>query len=131
MPVYTFKCGGCETQFDRTLRVTQRTEPQGCPECSTVAKQVVGNIGFVLKGDAWPGKAIKIRGQMRDRQKAASSRQRDRKFDGGGMSLTPNVDGQRVDSWEEAKKLASSKGKNTSAYDSQIRRRKARSDGKA
>ncbi len=39
---------------------------------------------------------------------------------GGGPRLQPNVDGQEVGSWSEAKKLAKSKGKDTSTYDRAI-----------
>ncbi len=33
------------------------------------------------------------------------------------MTLVPNVEGERVDSWGEASKLAKAKGKETTGYD--------------
>ena len=40
-------------------------------------------------------------------------------------TLAPNVDGERVESWTEAKKLAQSKGKETTSYDAHIRKEKS------
>tara|TARA_B100000745_G_scaffold170759_1_gene111918 strand:- start:19330 stop:19500 length:171 start_codon:yes stop_codon:yes gene_type:complete len=35
-------------------------------------------------------------------------------------TLAPNVEGERVDSWSDAKKLASEKGYNTTEFDSKV-----------
>jgi len=73
----------------------------------------------VLKGEGWPGKDLKIDQQMAFRRKKAGVAQEERRRD-ASMRLAPNVGGERVDSWQDAKSLAASKGKDTSGYDKQI-----------
>jgi len=120
MPTYTFRCSNDHT-FDRTLRPQER-EGQTCPECGEPAEQIVsGQPGMVLRGDAWLGKNIRVRGQMRQKDKGAAGRQRDRKKAGTGVRLVPNVGGERVDSWDEAGRLAKSKGLDTSSYKAKSR----------
>jgi len=55
---------------------------------------------------------------MADRRRKAGIRQEEKVRDGGipGGKLVPNVSGERVGSWEEAGKLAKSKGKSTEGY---------------
>ena len=63
---------------------------------------------------------------MKRKNRRLSSKEEDFKRNDPAMqiSLAPNVDGERVDSWEDAKKLAVSKGKDTTLYDSYIRKSK-------
>ena len=123
MPMYAFECESCGHKFDRMVKLADFDEPQACPECEAApAKRVISKVGFVLKGDnGWPTKANRIKGQMARRRAAAGVRERELKHDGNYPRLAPNVDGERVDTWSEAKKLAKSKGKDTSSYDSQVR----------
>lgn len=92
--------------------------PQPCPECSTENKKVFRpTTNFILKGDGWTGKNMRIKNQMREKNKKLDARTAEMKRDAPNVSLAPNVEGERVDSWAEAQKLAKSKGKSTESYE--------------
>lgn len=76
----------------------------------------------MLKGDDWAGKNIKIRGQMDVKNRVLEAKQSEQKRHMASMQLAPNVDGERVDSWADAKKLAAERGKATSTYDALVQR---------
>lgn len=120
MPTYSYACPKCETHFDRVLSFADRDQPQACA-CGEVAKKAVTSPNFVLKGDGWIGKNIKIQGQMANKNRRLSEKSKDRPTD----RLVPNVGGEEVGSWTEAKHVAASKGKDTSGYDALIRKEKA------
>lgn len=126
MPTYEYKCHECESQFEKFLALKDRKEPQPCPECGAEeTEKLISLCGFVLKGDNWPGKAHKINRQMRKRQERLRPRQKAKAREEPLVTLAPNVDGERVESWTEAQKLASSKGKETSSYEPLIRKEKS------
>jgi hypothetical protein len=104
--------------------MAQYKEPQNCPECGEgpAKKTVSGGVGFILKGDGWAGKNNRINGQMRKNRRAAGARQNAMVKDSTGVSLVPNVGGERTESWSDASKLAASKGKDTSGYDAKARK---------
>jgi len=118
MPTYGFKCDSCHHEFERVLRLTDYTNPQVCPECQGGTKRTMASPSFVLAGDGWPGKNIRIQGQMADKNRRLDAKSRDIPV---GQRMVPNVGGEEVDSWAEAQRLAASKGKDTSSYESQIR----------
>lgn len=121
MPTYAYACSKCSDHFDRVLPLSERDQPQACT-CGEVATKVVGGgPSFVMKGDGWTGKNIKIQGQMASKNRQLSEKSRDMP----NPHLVPNVGGEEVDSWSEAKQLAISKHKGTSGYDSMIRKEKA------
>ena len=122
MPTYEYVCESCEHRFEKILRMSKCGEPQDCPECgaSPARKLISGGSGFILKGDGWAGKNNRIAGQMRRKNQVLTQRQEERKRD-AGVRLAPNVDGERVESWSEAKKLAESKGKDTTGYEQKAR----------
>lgn len=127
MPTYEFKCDSCEKVFDRFLWLRDREKPQACPECSsTETRQILTSCNFVLKGDSWPGKAMKINRQMTEKNKRLNKKQNERKRDAPPVTLAPNVGGERVDTWSEARSLAASKGKDTSSYDPYVRAEKSK-----
>lgn len=131
MPDYAYKCSSdeCGTAFFKTLPIVNRNAPQTCPECNASAdKQVAGGVGTVLRGDVWPGKNIRVKNQMAERRARVGQREHQLKMDGPQVTLAPNVEGQVVDSWEDAAKLAASKGKDTRGYEQKAR--KARQRGK-
>tara|TARA_Y100000310_G_scaffold296048_1_gene327972 strand:+ start:12600 stop:12980 length:381 start_codon:yes stop_codon:yes gene_type:complete len=115
MPVYSYKCQTCETAFEKTVIRSQCTQPQTC-ECGEEAKRVVGEVSFVLAGDGWVGKNQKIKGQMAQKNARLSVKSRERRHDAPGIRLAPNVGGERVESWDEAAKLAESKGLDGETY---------------
>ena len=129
MPEYAFRCSKeeCNTGFFKNLAIVNRNEDQVCPTCSSPADKVVAEgVGGVLRGDAWPGKNIRIKNQMHERRQRVGEREHVLKMEGPQCNLTPNVGGEQVDSWEDASRLAASKGKDTTEYDKRARQAKQR-----
>lgn len=116
MPVYEYLCEVCGLDFDVRKKMSESSCPEPCPQCQGATKKQVVQTSFVLVGDDWGGKANRVAGQMRARRQQATVRQEAQKRDAPGMTLAPNVEGERVDSWGEAAKLAKSKGKATEGY---------------
>ena len=125
MPVYAYRCESCQISFDRVLALKDYRSPQNCPSCDEVAVKAVTPVGFVLKGDGWAGKNLKIKSQMAKKNQRLDSKMADMKRDQPVATLAPNVGGERVGSWAEAKKLAASKGKNTATYDKYVAKEKS------
>lgn len=130
MPDYAFKCPNCPTVFFKTLAMVNRNAPQECPDCGEApAKKVVSTgVGTVLRGDVWPGKNIRIKRQMQRRRASVGLREHQLKMDGPQFALAPNVEGERVDSWEDAAKLAASQGKEVKGYQQKAREVRNRGD---
>lgn len=129
MPIYSFKCTdpNCGEDTTRNLLMSEYKTEQFCDLCESLLEMQLseGGVEFVLKGDGWSGKAIKVRGQMKRKNDRLAKKERDFKNDDPCMvSLAPNVDGERVDSWAEATQLAQAKGKDTSLYESYARKEK-------
>jgi putative FmdB family regulatory protein len=125
MPTYAYECEKCGEFFEKVLPISRYKEPQSCINCNEgPAKKLVTMPSFILKGDGWAGKNLRIKRQMEKKNQRLSSKEREFKNDAPSVRLAPNVDGQRVDSWSEASKLAASKGKNTSGYETRARKEK-------
>lgn len=127
MPTYEYRCESCSHEFERLLRMSQSDEPQACPECGvTPAKRRISlGTGFILSGDGWAGKNIRVAGQMADKNRRLDAKQNEMKRDAPAVTLAPNVNGERVGSWAEAQKLAASKGKDASTYETVVRKERA------
>ena len=125
MPVYSYKCKNCDLLFDKVLALKDYNKAQLCETCGDEAKKLVTPVSFVLKGDSWPGKNIRIKNQMARKNTILDRKTYEQKKDQPIVKLAPNVGGERVDSWSEAKKLAGSKGKNVATYDKHIAQEKA------
>ena len=127
MPTYEYRCETCTHEFERLLRMSQCDEPQACPECDTTpAKKLISfGSGFILSGDGWAGKNIRVAGQMATKNRRLDTKQNEMKRDAPSATLTPNVNGEQVGSWAEAQKLAASKGKDASTYTDVVRKEKA------
>lgn len=126
MPTYSYLCEACENSFEMSRPMAESGDPQPCPECGGNGKRTIGPTNFILKGDGWPGKNIKISGQMAFKNRVLDKKQNERKREAPGLKLAPNVGGERVDSWTEAKSMAQSQGKNTMSYDAKIREEKSK-----
>ena len=126
MPNYSYQCQNpdCGEHFDKMLPVSKYDEPQVCPVCGHSSEKQIHSVGFVLRGDSWPGKNIRIKNQMAHKNRRLTAKQNEKKRDAPPVQLAPNVGGERCESWADAKKLARSKGKETSSYDSLIRKEK-------
>lgn len=117
MPTYSYYCDECDSEFEKILSISRYDEPQSCTECGHhPARKLVTATNFILRGDGWAGKNNRIAGQMRRKNQRLAGKEREWKKD-AGVRLAPNVEGERVDSWSDASKLAKSKGKDTSGYD--------------
>lgn len=127
MPLYSYRCDSCELDFDDSAKIAEYQDPRPCPECGADSPRTMGDRfpGFVLKGDDWPGKNLRVKQQMARKNERLAGREREMKGDGMVPSLAPNVDGERTDSWSEATKLAKSKGKDTSGYEKYARKERS------
>ena len=117
MPTYTYACDVCEIDFEQILPLDRYNEPQACPSCGATSRKTVAPVGFILTGDGWASKNGRVAKQMAEKNRRLDAKQRELKNDGPGVTLAPNVGGERVDSWSDAKKLAESQGKNGASYD--------------
>ena len=125
MPMYHYKCSACEKEYTAMVSMDNHDIPQPCPSCGESNKKLFKPTrNFILKGDGWSGKNMRIKQQMKDKNKKLDARTAEMKRDAPNVSLAPNVDGERVDSWSEAQRLAKSKGKNTSSYEPLIAKEK-------
>lgn len=120
MPTYEYECPKCGNTWEEVLPLSRYQEPQNCPNCGGVGNKLVSSPGLIFQGDGWATKNNRIAGQMRKKTEAAASRQEERRRDGPGVRLVPNVDGERTESWSDARKLAASQGKDTSSYDAKV-----------
>lgn len=121
MPCYDFKCPECQVVFECRLPNTQAGQPQPCPGCGKLDTVRVYSVpGMVFEGNGWATKEGRVAGQMRAKNEKLLVRQRERY--GTGTEVAPNVGGEQVDSWADAKKLAVSKGLDGSGYDKYIRK---------
>jgi len=118
MPYYDYACDECEVIWTVRKPMAEGRTPEQCPECEGEARKVFSTAGVIFKGDGWASKDGRINRQMAEKNRRLDVKQKERIMDGGspGGRLVPNVDGERVDSWEEAGKLAKSKGKDASGY---------------
>lgn len=120
MATYSYRCQGCGKGFEKTLPMAESKNPQVCPDCGAEAGRILdGGIQFALNGDLWPGKAIKIKNQMAAKNRRLSIKQKDNH---APIKLVPNVEGEQVESWSEARKLAKDRGKDVASYDHLVRR---------
>lgn len=126
MPMYDFACDECGAVFERQVPLAEFDDPQPCEACgyTTGTRRLIGKVGIVFKGDNWASKAGRIKGQMKAKNERLAAKEREFKGDGGVPQLAPNVGGEQVDSWSDARRLAAAKGKDTSSYDSYVRKEK-------
>lgn len=125
VPIYAYRCETCEDDFDRMLPLSRFDEPQICETCGVTARKVITSINFNLSGDDWPSKNERIKKQMVSKNRGLTTKQNERLRDQPHVTLVPNVNGERVDSWSEAQKLAASQGKEASTYEPMVKKEAA------
>jgi putative FmdB family regulatory protein len=122
MPFYAYECE-CGHAFEVMLKMSESGQHQDCPKCKSVeTRKVVSRTHVIFKGDGWTDKNLRIKKQMAAKNRRLSGKENERRQEAPTATLAPNVDGERVASWKEAKKLAKSKGKNSSSYDGMVRK---------
>ncbi len=53
MPTYTYRCDGCNHEFEEKQKITDDALEE-CPECQEPKlKRLITNTSFILKGDGW------------------------------------------------------------------------------
>lgn len=69
MPLYEYRCGACEKQFDETQSVHARPEDTVCPFCNAQeATRLLSSFASAVKGDHKPGFAeMKAYGMLNER----------------------------------------------------------------
>jgi putative FmdB family regulatory protein len=125
MPTYEFMCHSCQEPFEKDLSIseysTQLSFP--CPACESLdTSRQVSETSFVLVGDGWPSKDFRGKAQMLARRKRVGQKMKDHVAP--LKKLVPNVGGEEVASWSEAKRLAASKGKDTVSYEPLVQKEK-------
>ena len=122
MPIYEYECKkeDCGHQFEELLSFSQSDDPQVCPVCGNPARKLISQCDFILAGDGWCGKAMRIKTQMKEKNKRLDAKMKDLPK----TRLVPNVGGEQVDTWSEAKKLAASQGKIHESYEPLVEREK-------
>lgn len=127
MPIYAYHCDTCGVDFDRMLPMSEHATLQTCEHCGNVVRKTYTELRFTLSGDDWPSKAGRVNRQMNERSANAARRAATKERDKPTVTLVPNVDGERTDSWRDAQKLAASKGKDTISYELNIRKEETKS----
>jgi putative FmdB family regulatory protein len=116
MPNYKYKCTECSSTQEEFHYMSEKPEIS-CTACGAPSKRVISlNTSGVKTGF---GATEQIKEEKIQRKKGAKlkMRQIDRWGTSGGVSLAPNVDGEDVGTWKEAKKMAESRGKDGREFD--------------
>lgn len=124
MPTYEYQCSTCSEVFECRLSVADSDTPQSCA-CGGPGTKLISLPSFILKGDGWVGKNLRIEGQMRKKNERLDARQNELRREAPVATLVPNVAGERTESWSEAQSLAASRGKDASTYTPMVAAEKA------
>lgn len=123
MPMYRHECQECTNEFDVMCSIDQREDSHECEFCGAVnSKKVFTGCNFILPGDDWASKNNRIQKQMAERRAKLKKKSAEQAREQPGMTLAPNVDGERTESWSDAQKLARDKGKNVDSYTQMVKR---------
>jgi putative FmdB family regulatory protein len=52
MPIYEYRCRDCDNVFEEWHRGYEEKEIT-CPQCNGVARRLISNTAFILKGSGW------------------------------------------------------------------------------
>lgn len=114
----------CNQPFSEIAKIDDREKPQECPVCKGKNSEFrISSVGLVFPGDGWATKNGRVATQMRAKRQSLTKTS-DQIREQPGMTLAPNVGGERVESWSDAKKLARDLGKNTSSYNTMVSKEK-------
>lgn len=127
MPTYEYRCNECGIVNEVTHSIKEDPEIP-CPKCKDAGKDIImerlisfNTSGFIFK--QWTeAKVHKVGRDKRKQNTELEMRQIERY--GSGPKLKPNIAGVEVESWSDAKKLASEAGMNTTSYDPMVAKEK-------
>ena len=118
MPNYDFKCSNEECLHemeDLFLSFEADLDQIKCEVCGSKADNMsFGGIGTIFKGFVWQTKKEKVNNERETKSKKLDKKQRE---EHAQMQLVPNIAGEEVDSWSDARKLASEAGLDTTNYE--------------
>ncbi len=117
MPTYNYVCE-CGESKEVLHPMTSRPEVT-CDCGKLMSRGITQNISGVDAGFT-AAMIIKQTKYQQKRNAELDVKKVERYGSNGGMTLQPNFNGQRVESWEDAKKLASESGRSTKEYDRMI-----------
>lgn len=125
MPSYDYKCPICGN-IEEIVHSIKESPVIICDKCSggkekPMERLISGSPNFIIKGGT-PASHWKEKRLRNKNNKDLELRQIDRY--GTGPKLQPNVEGQMVESWSDAAKLAKDKGKNAESYNTLIEKEK-------
>ena len=125
MPTYRYECKSCLHRFEEFCSIAA-SESIPCEKCQGKTMKLMSPVNLNFPGDDWVSKNLRIKKQMREKNQLLNEKQKERQFYDRGKipTLAPNVNGERVDSWSDAQKLAKDKGLNTSSYDKMVHKEK-------
>jgi len=53
MPIYEYKCKGCQSLTEKLRKYEKADDPVKCEACKGEATRVISQTSFVLKGGGW------------------------------------------------------------------------------
>ena len=122
MATYDFLCPECEHTQDvrATISEAEKIHPP-CGKCGAPTSKtfIASNFRgqFCLRGE-WDGKLDRETKYRERRSKELAKKQKDNHHI---PRLQPNVNGEQVASWSDAKKLAKDKGYDTTHYEDKVK----------
>lgn len=102
MAKFRIRCKLCRGESDLISPLGKK--PEKTCSCGGEMVPVPIQSSLVQAGDDWVGKGMVLRSQFARMRERIDSREH------FTPQLQPNVEGERVDSWQEAARLAKSKG---------------------
>lgn len=123
MPLYRHECQECTNEFDVMCSIDDRKKSHECEFCGAVnSKNLITGCNFNLPGDEWVSKNLRVQKQMEGRRVKAKEKAGEQAREQPGMTLAPNVEGERTESWADAQQLARDKGKDPNSYTQMVAR---------
>lgn len=117
MAHYTHKCNSCDEEFLVVTSIDTRNETKECDSCGiNDSKLIITTVGINFVGDGWVTKNDRISRQMREKNLRLGVKSRERAREQPVSRLVPNIGGEQTDSWQDAQRMAKSKGLSTSSY---------------
>lgn len=111
---YDYRCPDCDFEEEKNHSIKE-SPLFLCPECKVPMERKIGaGAHTILLRGSFPSKDLK---EKNYRKKRSQEMDRKMRLSHESPSVVPNVDGERVDSWGDAKKLAADKGYDPSTYD--------------